>query len=65
MHMLDSAILPIYQRRKAYFINTIKDRVIGVEEHVFGVWGGGGKSARGAHRNSKAQSAFFDGGTQT
>jgi hypothetical protein len=32
--MLDSAIFYLYQRRKAYFINTIKDRVIGVGEHM-------------------------------
>jgi hypothetical protein len=52
----------LYQRRKAYFINTIRDKVNwGVEdEHVFGVCGGS-ESARGAHRNSKAQSAFLDG----
>jgi hypothetical protein len=53
----------LYQKGKAHFINTIRDQVIGVEEHDFGVWRGG-KSARGAHRNSKAKSAFFDGGTQ-
>jgi hypothetical protein len=50
----------LYQRRKAYFINTIGDRVISVKEHDFGIWGGG-EGARRAHRNSKAQSAFFDG----
>src|ERR671922_2010270 len=33
-HMLDSALFYLYQRGKAYFINTIKDRVIGVGEHM-------------------------------
>ena len=33
-------------------------RVIEVEEHESGIWGGG-KGTRGAHRNSKAKSVFL------
>ena len=49
------SLLHKYNKRQSYWE---------VREHDFGVWGGG-KGARRAHRNSKAQFAFFDGGTQT
>jgi len=48
----------------AYITLKQEHRELGVKEYVFGVWGGD-KSDRGAHRNSKAKSAFFDGRTQT
>src|SRR5215213_12041760 len=54
---------PFY-RRNAYITLKREHQELGVKEHDFGVWGGY-KSARRAHRNSKAKSAFFDGGTQT
>jgi len=42
----------------AYITLKQEHRELGVKEYVFGVWGGD-KSDRGAHRNSKAKSAFL------
>jgi hypothetical protein len=46
--------------------NNKNTKVTGGKKHErnFGIWGGG-KSAGGAHRNSKAKSAFLDGRAQT
>ncbi len=59
-----SAILPIYQTDEMLTSYTIRNPELLESKRVydFGVWGDA-KSARGAHRNSKAKSAFFDGGT--
>jgi hypothetical protein len=58
------AISPISETKSLLHKYNKSQSYWGVKEHDFGVWGGG-KGARGAHRNSKAQFAFFDGGTQT